>query len=82
MWQRSTRRKLAGKMAPLKSELLKFLAEHTDCEVYTGQDLQKSDTSRPHLPTQAPPRRPSPWHWHAGPTWRKLTWQNLQSPPL
>jgi len=42
MWQRSTRRKLAGKMAPLKSELPKFLAEHTDCEVYTGQDLQKS----------------------------------------
>lgn len=39
MWQRSTKRKLAGKLAPTKSELAKFLAEHTDCEVYTGQDV-------------------------------------------
>lgn len=39
MWQRSTKRKLAGKMAPLKADLATFLAANTDCEVYTGQDV-------------------------------------------
>ena len=45
MWQRSTQRKLAGKLAPFKSELPKFLAEHTDCEVYTGQDVVGASTN-------------------------------------
>ena len=45
MWQRTTKRKLAGKMAPLKSDLAKFLAEHTDCEVYTGQDVVSPTTN-------------------------------------
>ena len=45
MWQRSTKRKLAGKMAPLKSDLAKFLAANTDCEVYTGQDVVNPATN-------------------------------------
>jgi hypothetical protein len=48
IWKRSSHpekspgRKLDGELAPRKADLAQFIADHTDCEVYAGQDKNSS----------------------------------------
>ena len=78
LWNTTTKRKIAGKAAPMEKNLQDYLQKHPECELYNGQDKLLSPEEKRDL--IAAQNRISIWNTdiqkrisgNAAPTERKL----------